>query len=171
VEQGKKDLLNPFWKGNQGGMYIRLVSGGIGAAQRVEGGSAEPFGRCGHKEAAQEACGERERGWGGGVGQLTGCRLDPVKRGRRLRWLPRKRERGRPSSPGSDGSRRPRGAGERRRTGVGGGHRRQEEEKGNSFHGSDREDVAQRRPAAAANLASTPTWPRARRAKGARARA
>ncbi len=162
MEQGKKDLLNPFWKGNQGGMYIRLVSGGIGAAQRVEGGSAEPLGRRGHKEAAQEARGERERE-GGGVGRLTGRRLDQVKWGRRLRWLPRKRERGRPSSLGSDGS--------RRRTGVGGGHRRQEEEKGNSFHGSDQEEDARRRPAAAANLAGTPTWPRARRAKGARARA
>jgi hypothetical protein len=46
-------------------------------------------------------------------------------------------ERGRPGSPGSNGTRQPRGAGERWRAGKCVYHRWLEEVKGNSFHGLD----------------------------------
>jgi hypothetical protein len=48
--------------------------------------------------------------------------------------------RGEDEVPGSDDSRWPRGAGERRRIGVRYGHRRLAEVKGKPFHGSDRRE-------------------------------
>jgi hypothetical protein len=54
------------------------------------------------------------------------------------------------SCPGSDGSRRRNAAGERRRTGVGGGHRKREGIKAVPFTGSDEGEVARRRPATTA---------------------